>query len=156
MQGVPAALISAAAAIPVVSFSISVWTCERRYPSNYTPPPPAPRLRHLTLVDTGPAVPLIYDFLLHPRNPAYTQQIERLRICIDQDNASYAGRIIAACAASLKYLAINLEDITRLPPSAVCPGGRDQGLGRLRQAPSGFILPEHLTDCLLAPTHGKP
>ncbi|KAJ7800350.1 hypothetical protein B0H14DRAFT_3490747 [Mycena olivaceomarginata] len=95
---VSAALISAATAIPVVSF--------------FDIPP---RLRHLTLVDTGPAVPLIYDFLLHPRNPAYTQQIERLRICIDQDNASYAGRIIAACAATLKYLAINLEDITRLP-----------------------------------------
>jgi hypothetical protein len=69
---------------------------------------PAPRLRHLILSDTGPAVRLICNFLLHPRNPAYTQQIERLESRIDQHSASYGKRIMAACAATLKYLAVSL------------------------------------------------
>jgi hypothetical protein len=61
----------------------------------------------LILADAGPAVRLLCDFLLHPRKPAYTQQIERLEIRIDQHSASYDKRIMTACAATLKYLAVS-------------------------------------------------
>ncbi|KAJ7359679.1 hypothetical protein DFH08DRAFT_1075074 [Mycena albidolilacea] len=115
MQDVSAALISAATAVPVVSFFDIRMDVREEISEQLHASAPAPRLRRLTLGDAGPAVRPICDFLLHPRKPAYTQQIERLSIRIDQDNASYAGRIMAACAATLKYLVVNPKDITRLP-----------------------------------------
>ncbi|KAJ7832094.1 hypothetical protein B0H14DRAFT_3712954 [Mycena olivaceomarginata] len=84
------------------------------YPSKLHASAPAPRLRHLIL-DAGFEVRPICDFLLHPRNPAYTQQIERLEIHINQPNASHFERIMAACAATLKYLAVYATNLIRLP-----------------------------------------
>jgi hypothetical protein len=107
MEGVPAALISAATAIPVISFYRVRMDLGEEISDHLRDSAPASRLRHLILADTGPAVLAICDFLLHPRNPAYIQQIERLEIRIDQHSASYDARIIAACAATLKSLVIN-------------------------------------------------
>ncbi|KAJ7359668.1 hypothetical protein DFH08DRAFT_414777 [Mycena albidolilacea] len=115
MQGVSAALISAATAIPVVSFVHIRMDVREEISEQLHASAPAPRLRHLILGDSGPAVRLICDFLLHPRNPAYTQQIEHLEIHIDQCNASYVERIMAACAATLKYLAVYATDLIQLP-----------------------------------------
>jgi hypothetical protein len=108
LQDVPAALISAATAIPVVSFFYVRMDVREAISEQLHASAPAPRLRHLILSDTGPAVRLICNFLLHPRNSAYTQQIERLEIRIDQHSASYGKRIMTACAATLKYLAVSL------------------------------------------------
>jgi hypothetical protein len=105
MKGVPAALISAATAIPVISFYHVCMDLGEEISDHLRDSAPAPRLRHLIL-DAGSTVRPICDFLLHPRNPAYTQQIEHLEIPISQDSASYAERIMAACAATLKYLAV--------------------------------------------------
>jgi hypothetical protein len=166
--GIPVALILAATTIPVVSFKYVRMDLGEDISERLLASAPVPRLRHLILDDVAPA---IYDFLLHPRKLAYTQQIERLEIKIAQRSASYGERIMAACAATLKYLAVNPEGTLcyvwihgtllnarryhTITPSAVCPGGRDQSLGRRRQAPSGFLLPEHLTDSLLALTRGN-
>ncbi|KAJ7832088.1 hypothetical protein B0H14DRAFT_1179142 [Mycena olivaceomarginata] len=115
MQGVSAALISAATAIPVVSFFHIRMDVREEISEQLRASAPAPRLRHLILGDAGPAVRLLCDFLLHPRKPAYTQQIERLEIRIDQHSASYDKRIMTACAATLKYLAVSPADVIRLP-----------------------------------------
>ncbi|KAJ7832091.1 hypothetical protein B0H14DRAFT_1179168 [Mycena olivaceomarginata] len=112
-MNVPAALISAATAIPVISI-YHVHMDLGEISNHIHDSAPAPRLRHLILGDdVGPA---IYDFLLHPRNPAYIQQIERLEIRINEHSASYDARIIAACAATLKYLVIDYPaDPIKLP-----------------------------------------
>ncbi|KAJ7359685.1 hypothetical protein DFH08DRAFT_952789 [Mycena albidolilacea] len=115
MKSVPTALISVATAIPVVSFFNVRMDVRKAISEQLHTSAPAPRLRHLILNDTGFAVHLICNFLLHPRKPAYTQQIERLEIYIDHHSASYDELIMAACAATLKYLAVNTEDIIRLP-----------------------------------------
>ncbi|KAJ7359680.1 hypothetical protein DFH08DRAFT_414992 [Mycena albidolilacea] len=111
---VPAAVISAATAIPVVSFNYVHVDMREEISEQLHASAPAPRLRHLIL-DAGSEVRSICDFLLHPRNPPYTQQIERLEVRINQPNASHFERIMAACAATLKYLAVNPEDIIQLP-----------------------------------------
>ncbi|KAJ7359664.1 hypothetical protein DFH08DRAFT_414749 [Mycena albidolilacea] len=115
MEGVPTALILAAMAIPVVSFFRIRTDVREEISEQLHASAPAPRLRHLILVDAGSAVRLICDSLLHPRNPACTQKIEHLEIPIDQDNVSYAERIMAACAVTLKYLAVYATDLMRLP-----------------------------------------
>ncbi|KAJ7832090.1 hypothetical protein B0H14DRAFT_3872092 [Mycena olivaceomarginata] len=110
--GIPVALIFAATTIPVLSLKYVRMDLGEDISEQLHASAPVPRLRHLILDDVAPA---IYDFLLHPRKLAYTQQIERLEIKIAQRSASYGERIMAACAATLKYLAVNPEDIIRLP-----------------------------------------
>ncbi|KAJ7359670.1 hypothetical protein DFH08DRAFT_414841 [Mycena albidolilacea] len=114
--GVPAALILAATAIPVVELKyIHVARLREDTSEQLHASAPVPRLRHLILGDAGSTDRPFCDFLLHPRNPAYTQQIERLEIKIDQRSANYDERIMAACAATLKYLAVFPIDMIRLP-----------------------------------------
>ncbi|KAJ7359682.1 hypothetical protein DFH08DRAFT_415014 [Mycena albidolilacea] len=117
VAGVPAALILAATAIPIAEFkSVNVDVSMARLGEDISEQlhasAPVPRLRHLILGDIGPT---ICDFLLHPRKPSYTQQIERLEINIDKRSANYAERIMAACAATLKYFAVDAADLIRLP-----------------------------------------
>ncbi|KAJ7832093.1 hypothetical protein B0H14DRAFT_3463704 [Mycena olivaceomarginata] len=116
VEGVPTAFILAATAIPVVSFEYVRMDLGEGVSDHLRNSAPASRIRHLILNDGGPAVFDICDFLLHPRrNPAYRQQIERLEIRIDQHSASHFERIMAACAATLKCLAVHATDLIRLP-----------------------------------------
>ncbi|KAJ7359683.1 hypothetical protein DFH08DRAFT_952787 [Mycena albidolilacea] len=116
VEGVPTAFILAATAIPVVSFEYVHMDLGGGISDHLRNSAPASRIRHLILNDGDPAVFAICDFLLHPRkNPAYTQQIERLEIRIDQHSVSQFERIMGACAATLKCLAVDATDLIRLP-----------------------------------------
>ncbi|KAF7360157.1 hypothetical protein MVEN_00744200 [Mycena venus] len=117
MRHVPAAFLAAATAIPLVSFfHIHMDFSEEISEDSKQLPSSAPlRLRHLIFEYSGPAVRSICDFLLHPRNPAYTQQIERLAIRIDSQSASYDERILTACAQTLRHLIINPGDLITIP-----------------------------------------
>ncbi|KAJ7359673.1 hypothetical protein DFH08DRAFT_414789 [Mycena albidolilacea] len=114
--GIPAALILAATAIPVVEFkSVHLARLGEDISEQLHASAPVPRLRHLILGDAKPEALRVCNLLLHPWNPAYTQQIERLEINIDQRSANYDERIMAVCAATLKYLAVYVTDLIRLP-----------------------------------------
>jgi hypothetical protein len=109
--GVPAALILAATAIPVFGFrSVTMARSGEDISEQLHASAPVPRLRHLILGDANfgkHEVLRVCNLLLHPWNPAYTQQIERLEIKIDKRSANYDERIIAACATTLKYLVLH-------------------------------------------------
>jgi hypothetical protein len=107
MQRVPAALILASTVIPVVSFFRVFMDSGEEISGQLHDSAPTPRLRHLLLADAGPAVLRICNFLLHPKNPPYTEQIERLEIRINSESATYDARLLTACAKSLKYLVID-------------------------------------------------
>jgi hypothetical protein len=112
VSGVPAALILAATAIPVVEFkSVSMAHLVEDISEQLHVSAPVPRLRHLIFGDPNfstPEVLRVCNLLLHPDpwNPAYTQ-IERLEINIDQRGVNYDERIMAAFAATLKYLVLH-------------------------------------------------
>ncbi|KAJ7032033.1 hypothetical protein C8F04DRAFT_671714 [Mycena alexandri] len=66
----------------------------------------APRIRQLGLLNSGPTVLGICNFLLHPRKLLYTTHIESVQIRMDSDSASYDHRLLSACDKTLKFLAI--------------------------------------------------
>ncbi|KAJ7800348.1 hypothetical protein B0H14DRAFT_1692284 [Mycena olivaceomarginata] len=111
--GVPAALILAATAIPVVQFkSVTMARWGEDISEQLHASAPVPRLRHLILGDANFSkyeVLRICNLLLDPRKPAYTPQIERLEIHIDKYSANYDERIMAVFAATLKYLVLYNE-----------------------------------------------
>ncbi|KAJ7032039.1 hypothetical protein C8F04DRAFT_671817 [Mycena alexandri] len=114
MQGVPSTILSAAMAVPAVSFwHISMDATEELPQSDFTP-----RIRQLSLLNSGSAVLDICNFLLHPRKLLYTTHIEYVQIRMDPDSASYDHRFLSACARTLKFLAIDpgaLVDTINLP-----------------------------------------
>jgi hypothetical protein len=136
--GVPAALILAATAIPVVEFkSVSMAQLGEDISEQLHASAPVPRLRHLILGNAkyGDAL-RVCNLLLHPQKPAYTQQIERLEIHINQHSANYDERIMAACAATLKYLAVYAAGMLLCLDSEWCPSELSIDLIRLPLLPS--------------------
>lgn len=106
---IPSALLLAATSVPVVSF-YRVTVDPREDPqisSQLHSLPSATRLRHLILTDAGTAVLPTYEFLLHPRDSPYTSHIERLEVRMDPHSRGFDQRILAACAATMKYLVID-------------------------------------------------
>ncbi|KAJ7735782.1 hypothetical protein B0H16DRAFT_1575344 [Mycena metata] len=103
MQGVSPTIISAAMAVPVVTFwCVSMDATEEQPPSDF-----APRIQQLRLRNSGPAVLEICNFLLHPRKHLYTDYIEYVDIRMDSESEDYDYRFLSACARTLKFLAID-------------------------------------------------
>ncbi|KAJ7665941.1 hypothetical protein DFH06DRAFT_1185441 [Mycena polygramma] len=117
MHYVPAALILAAATIPVVSFFYVIMRSGEVLASSV----PTPCLRHLELANSGSGMRGICDLLLYT---TCLEKIERLDMRMNSGSANYDQRLLTACSRTLRYLSIDPGGLINLPQLPLVLGAK--------------------------------